>query len=260
VGALYRLADWVYARADRLLVVSRSAASYLASRGVDSGKIVIARHWVDTTPFETPPLRDVRAEFGWRQKFVVMFAGNLGMVQGLETVVDAAALLTRDDLQFVLVGDGADRERLAQLCAQQKLTNVVFAGPHPSAEMPAFFAAADALLVHLRPSEIANHAIPTKILAYLASGRPIICATGGAAAELVNDADAGLTLPPGDAVALAAAVERLAAMAPGERQRLGENGRRYLHARFAKAEVIDSYEQILTAVVHERTVGLASQH
>jgi glycosyltransferase involved in cell wall biosynthesis len=258
VTALYRLADWVYSKADRILVPSRSAAAYLASRGVEPDKIVLAHNWVDTTAFETPSVRDVRAEFGWSQKFVVMFAGNLGMVQGLETVVEAAALSTRDDVCFVLVGDGADRERLARLCAERKVTNLVFAGQHPSSAMPAFFAAADALLVHLRPSEIAGHAIPTKILAYLASGRPIICATGGAATEVVNEADAGVTLPPGDAAALAAAVERLAAMPPAERQRLGANGRRYLHAHFAKADVIDSYEQVLAAVVRERAASLAS--
>src|SRR6478672_2061542 len=81
--ALYRLADWVYARAPRIFVVSDAAAAELRRRGVDEAKISVAPHWVDTAPFARESARDVRAEFGWNGAFVVMFAGNLGMVQGL---------------------------------------------------------------------------------------------------------------------------------------------------------------------------------
>jgi colanic acid biosynthesis glycosyl transferase WcaI len=175
-----------------------------------------------------------------------MFAGNLGMVQGLETVVEAAALMrTRADVLFVLVGDGSDRGRLEALAAELGADNVRFAGRHPQEDMPAFMRAADTLIVHLRPSGIADHAVPTKILSYLAAGRPIVCATGGAAAELVRTAGAGVTVPPGDAEALAGAVAALAAQTPDARRQLGGNGRAYLDAHFDKAQVIDGYERIL---------------
>lgn len=246
VGALYRLADWVYARASVLLVVSRAAADYLRGRGVDGGKIVVAPHWFDATPFDGGLTRDVRAEFGWGARFVVMFAGNLGMVQGLETLVEAAALLRdRQDIAFVLVGDGSDRARLEGLIAERQLRNITFAGQHPAGEMPAFFHAADALIVHLRPSDVADHAIPTKILAYMAAARPIVCGTGGAAADLLEAAGAGVTTPPGDAAAMADAVARLAAATPAERARLGANGRTYLRAHFERGAVIDQYERLL---------------
>lgn len=250
VDALYRLADWVYARAPRLLVVSEAAAHYLASRGVDPAKITVAHHWLDTAPFDAPVGRDVRAESGWDHRFVVMFAGNLGMVQGLETLVEAAALLReRSDVLFVLVGDGSDRSRLEALVAQHGLRNVRFAGRHPAQEMPAFMAAADALVVHLRPSGIADHAIPTKILAYLAAGKPIVCATGGAAEDVVRAADAGPTSTPGDAAALARSVVALADASPAERQRLGRNGRQYLDEHFNRDRIIGEYEQVLAEVV-----------
>ena len=246
VRALFRLADWVYRRAPRILVVSRTAAAYLGERGVDAEKLAVAHHWVDTSPFEAPTHRDVRAEFGWGATFVVMFAGNLGMVQGLETVVEAAALLrTRRDVAFVLVGDGSDRPRLERLVAELGASNVMFAGRHPAADMPAFMRAADALLVHLRPSDIADHAIPTKILSYMAAGRAIVCATGGAAADLVRDAGAGVTVTPGDARALADAIVGLAALEPDARETLGANGQAYLSEHFDKQRVIDGYERIL---------------
>jgi colanic acid biosynthesis glycosyl transferase WcaI len=246
VDWLHRLADWVYARAPRVFVVSRAAAEHLRDRGVDPAKISVAQHWVDTTAFQDHSPRDIRAEYGWGDRFVLMFAGNLGMVQGLETIVEAAALVPPSvNAHFVFVGDGADRVHLEQVVAGHGLANVQFVGRHPASEMPAFLRAADVVLVHLRSSGISEFAIPTKILSYLAASRPILCAAGGASAELVRDADAGLIAEPGDASGLAAAVERLALMAAQARVRLGENGHRYLVTNLEKGRVIDFYEQAL---------------
>jgi colanic acid biosynthesis glycosyl transferase WcaI len=254
VRLLNGLARWVYARADRVLVVSAATAAYLRQRGVDPGKIRIGRHWVDDSVFDTKgSSRDVRADLGLERRFVVMFAGNLGLVQGLDTVIDAAAHLREAPVTFVFVGDGADRARLQERVAALGLSNVLFAGRHPAGDMPDFFRAADALLVHLRPSDIAEHAVPTKILSYLAAGRPIICAVPGAAAELVRAADAGPVVPPGDAVALAGAVTRVAGLPPASRDLLGTNGRRYLRAHFDRARVIGEYELILREAAALRT-------
>jgi glycosyltransferase involved in cell wall biosynthesis len=254
VDALYRLARWVYRRAPRILVVSDGAAEHLRRAGVDPSKVTVASHWVDTSDFERPSNRDVRAEFGWADKFVVMFAGNLGMVQGLETVIDSGAVLQRSAprVLLVLVGDGAARPGLEQLVADRGLSNVVFAGRHPAPEMPAFFGAADALLVHLRRSEIADHAIPTKILSYMAAARPIVCGTGGAAADLVAAAGAGIVTPPGDPMALATAIQRLASLPAPEREQLGRRGRAYLHRHFDKRHVIDGYERVLLETAARR--------
>jgi colanic acid biosynthesis glycosyl transferase WcaI len=246
VDVLDRMADWVYARASHILVVSDAAAESLRRRGVDRQKISVAPHWVDTAPFARPSSRDVRSEFGWQGKVLLMFAGNLGMVQGLETIIEAAALLReRQDVVFALVGDGSDRPRLEAMAAGRQLTNVFFAGRHPADEMPDFLRAADALVVHLRRSEIAEHAIPTKILSYFAAGRPIVCATAGVSADLVRSANAGLICPPGDAPALATAVLELVRMPAESREHFGNNGRAYLHRHFEKETVIDGYERML---------------
>jgi len=259
VRFLYRLADWVYARAPRLFVVSDAARRYLQGRGVPIDKIEVAHHWLDTSPFDQSVTANVRTEFGWERRFVVMFAGNLGMVQGLETVVQAAAVI-RDhaDVLFVFVGDGSDRVRLEALVADLGLQNVQFVGRHPADQMPSFMRSADALVVHLRPSPIADHAIPTKILAYLAAGRPVVCGTGGAAEEVVRMADAGVTVPPGDATALARAVLAIKSMSADERCRLGENGRAYLHSRFNRDRIIDHYERTLAALVRRTRPDLGS--
>lgn len=253
VDLMHRLADWVYTRADRLLVVSGATARYLEERGVDRAKVSVARHWFDQAAFAAgDAARDVRAEFGLQGRFVVVFAGNLGLVQGLETVIAAAAELRGDGVTLLLVGDGADRARLEREAARLGLVNVVFAGQHPASAMPDFFRAADALLVHLRPSMIAAHAIPTKILAYLAAGKPIICAVPGAAAELVTAAAAGPVVPPGEPHALAATIRELAALPPETRERMGASGRCHLERHFRKDRVIDEYEAVLRELAEAR--------
>jgi glycosyltransferase involved in cell wall biosynthesis len=253
VTLLYRLADWVYKRAPRILVVSRAAEEHLRCRGVAPDKIFVARHWLDPAAFELPATRDIRSELGWSGKFIVMFAGNLGMVQGLETVIEAARLLRdRLDVEFVLVGDGADRARLEDLVARNRLVNVRFLGYHPATEMPAFLRAADALLVHLRRSEIADHAIPSKILSYMAAGRPIVCATHGAAAELIGEAGAGVTATPSDPVSMVDAINRLASLSPEARAQLGRNGHAYMASHFSKQVVIDEYERLIVSLAERR--------
>jgi colanic acid biosynthesis glycosyl transferase WcaI len=244
-----RLADWVYARADRLLVVSEAAARHVRDKGVEPAKIRVAKHWIDESVFEASPTgRNVRAELGLDGRFVVAFAGNLGLVQGLETVIDAAARLRDSNVTVLLIGDGSDRARLEADVARRGLDNVVFAGRHPASAMPDFFRAADALLVHLRSSSIAAHAIPTKILAYLAAAKPIVCAMPGAAADLVTAANAGPVVPPGDPEALARAITSLADMTPSDRDVLGANGRRYLATHFRREHVMTEYEDVLREV------------
>ncbi len=131
----------------------------------------------EVSAFAQARRRDIRTEYKLGRRFVVMFAGNLGMVQGLDTIIDAAARMRESaDVAFVFVGDGADRGRLRRLVAEQGLDNVHFFGHHSAAEMPAFLSGADALLVHLRRSDVADHAIPTKILRIWRPARPIVCA------------------------------------------------------------------------------------
>jgi glycosyltransferase involved in cell wall biosynthesis len=246
VNVLHRLADWVYAAAPRILVVSRAAAKSLCNRGVDPAKVLVAAHWVDISSFEVASARDVRAEYGWDRRFVVMFAGNLGMVQALDAVIECAALLSENkSIHFVFVGDGTDCARLRGLAADRRLDNVQFVGRQPASAMPDFMRAADSLLVHLRPSTVADTAIPTKILSYMAAARPILCAAGGASAELVRDAEAGPIVDAGNPVALADAVAHLASMDCDERKKIGERGYRYLVTNLEKSRVIDFYERTL---------------
>jgi putative colanic acid biosynthesis glycosyltransferase WcaI len=260
-GPLVRFMGWlerfVYRQADHLLVVTEGARENLIGKGVPPAKVSVGKHWIDEQVFAPAGdeiRRVTRDEQGWADRFVLLFAGNLGLVQGLDTLVDTAAALPSDSNAVIaIVGDGSDRQRLQDLVASRGLTHRVhFLARRPMDAMPALFAAADALLVHLRKSELSRLVIPTKTLAYLAAGRPIVMAMEGAAADLVRDARAGLVLPSEDAPALVKAVETLRTMSEPERRLMGERAMAFLAAHFSKDLVIQEYEDTLRSVAASR--------
>jgi colanic acid biosynthesis glycosyl transferase WcaI len=253
-GPLVRFMSWleraVYRQADHLLVVTDGARQNLLDKGVPPGKVSVGRHWIDERLFAGNGIDSghaTRATLGWTDRFVLLFAGNIGLLQGLDTVIDAAAALpSASNALIVIVGDGTDRQRLEDRVHTLGLGHrVQFLPRRPMDAMPPLFAAADALLVHLKKSELSRLVIPTKTLAYLAGGRPIVMAMEGAAADLVRAAQAGIVLPSEDAARLVDAIESLRTMPAAERDAMGRRAVAYLHAHLTKDAVIPEYESLL---------------
>ena len=245
-----RLEHFVYKRAHHVFVVTAGARENLLAKGVPPEKVSVMPHWVDEGLFASASEEDrrrVRDQHGWKDRFIVMFAGNIGMVQGLDTVVDAAELLAEPQgVGIVIVGDGADKPRLIELVQSKGLEDrVQFVDRRPMEAMPALLTAADALLVHLKTPELARYAIPTKTLAYMAAGRPILMAGEGAAADLVSEANAGMVIPAQNPALLAEAIRSLAHTPAAERDAMGRRGLAYLKAHLTKKRVIPLYEAAL---------------
>ncbi len=243
LGWIGRFARWVYSKAHSIVVISPGFRRNLTEKGVSPDKIHVVSNWVDPEayqPVEADP--QLAQELGLDNHFNVMFAGNMGEAQGLETVIEAARLLQHDlQVQFVLVGDGVALPRLQQLAAQSGLQNIRFLGRYPASEMPRLYALADALLVHLKDDPLFRITIPHKTLTYLAVGKPILAAVAGDVANLVNTIGAGITCPPEDPPALVAAVRTLQGLSAGEREAMGAKG--------AHAAKIDFSRSVLTAQI-----------
>lgn len=149
--------------------------------------------------------------------FNVVFAGNLGTVQSLGTILDAAEqLLARPDIRFMLVGSGSRLEWLKQQIQERGLVNVELPGRFPVTAMPGLFKQSSALIVSLVASPIMDQTIPSKVQAYLAAGRPVIASMNGEGARVVQVSGAGVACPAGDATALAQAVTKLADLPPAD--------------------------------------------
>jgi glycosyltransferase involved in cell wall biosynthesis len=165
--------------------------------------------------------------------FNVVFAGNLGTVQSLDTILDAAEqLLARPEIRFVLVGSGSRLEWLKQQIKARALVNVDLPGRFPVSSMPGLFKQSSALIVSLVASPIMDQTIPSKVQAYLAAGRPVIASMNGEGARVVQESGAGVACPAGDALALAKAVSKLADLPPTALAEMGAAGLRHYAEHF----------------------------
>jgi glycosyltransferase involved in cell wall biosynthesis len=253
IRMLSMLERFIYRRADGILVVTSGARENLMKKGVPPEILSVMPHWIDETKFakiDGDTRKHVRQSYGWTNKFVSLFAGNIGVIQGLDTVVRSAALLPRDSGFLIsLIGEGVDKQRLQELAKSLGVDDrLQFVGRRPADEMPALMAAADALLVHLKDAPLSHWVIPTKTFAYLSASKPILMAMEGAAADLVRDSGAGVIVPPEDPAALAQAIRVLRDLLPEDRAAMGRRGQAYLVARLSKHSVLAQYEQKLQMI------------
>ena len=246
-------ANWVYRRAAAIRVISPGFRQNLIEKGVAAHKIHTISNWVDTNIYH-PVEEDVklRSSLGIEGGFNVMFAGTMGLAQGMDNVIKAASLL-RDlpDVRFVLVGDGADSDRLRELTRAEGLSNVVFLGRFPAEEMSSLFAFADVLLLQLRDDPLFRITIPHKTFAYMACGKPVLAAMAGDAADIIVSSDAGVVCPPSNPVALADTVRCLHLMHADQLRRLGENGRRVATQLYSRDWLIDQIAEVIEGVARE---------
>jgi glycosyltransferase involved in cell wall biosynthesis len=220
---------WVYSEAAAITVLSPGFKRLLVERGVAEEKVHVVYNWADDELFHPMPRDPALAkELGLASKTNIVYAGNFGTFQGLESVIRAAAKIKHvADLRVALVGTGVEEEKHRALATELRATNVLFLGRRPMTEMPAINALADALLVHLKDLPFFRATIPSKTQISLASGRPLIMAVAGDAAEVTRRANAGLVVPPDDIDALAGAMLELHMMTHDERERLGEHGHQF---------------------------------
>lgn len=246
-----RFARWVYRRAEAICVISPGFRKNLIDKGVPSEKIQVISNWVDTTIcYPEEPDADLARELGLDKKFNVMFAGNMGVAQDLETVIRAANLLQElESVQFVFVGDGVALAGLQNIVREFKLENVKFLGRFPSEMMPSLYALADVLLVHLKDEPLFNITIPHKIFAYMASGKPVLAAIRGDAADIIRDVEAGVVCEPGQPDKLASAVIKLYNLSTIERQEMGLRGLHRVRTSYDRERLVKHIVAQLEAAV-----------
>jgi len=244
MGSLER---FVNRRAAAIAVISPGFKANLVGKGVPPEKVHVIPHWADESLYRPVPSDPVLArDLGMAGRFNIVFAGQLGLAQGLDVVLEAAEELSDlEDVQFVLVGDGSDADRLRRSAGQRGLKNVRFLERQPAERMPHIYAVSDVLLVHLRDEPLFRITIPSKTVAYMACGRPVLMAVEGDAAGLIRRTGAGVTCRSGDAKDLAETVRRLRAMPRTALDVMGQAGRSAFLAQFSRSVLLDRYEVIL---------------
>jgi len=248
------LASFLYRAADSIVVVTPAFREHLLRNwGVPQEKISIVQNGVETALF-TPQAGagELRRKLGTDRKFVVSYIGTLGLAHGLDSLIAAAENLqsVAPEVQFMLVGEGADRERILSLAQSKKLTNLLFVSQQPRETIPAYISASDACVVMLRRSEIFETVIPTKMLEFMSCGRPVILAVRGQSERLLERSGGGLCIEPDNPQALCSAIVRLHEQ-PSFGEELGRNGRSYIVRELSRQSTASDYLELLGAIAGE---------
>ena len=235
--SLIRLSEWLewstYQRASLVWVVTEWIRDILIKRGLPPERVFLLTNGVDTNKFRPLPQAQARAELGWDDRFTVLYAGTLGVTHGLMTILEAAEQIkNRDDIRFVLVGDGSDKADLIAEAQRRRLTNITFLDPLPHNLVPTLLAAGDVCLVHVRRVPMGEGILPIKMFEAMACARPIVLALNGEARRIaVREANAAIYVQPENAAALTSAILHLREH-PDLAAALGQRGRAYVQAHF----------------------------
>lgn len=224
----------IYALSDTLLVQSRAFIAPVA-RYADKQKIIYyPNSFKASLPIPVEPNKQLDQLINiLKSNFCVVFAGNLGSAQSLDSVIQAAYMLRHlQNFKIVLVGSGSRYGWLVEETARLQLDNVVLPGRFPSDCMSTIFSYSEALLVTLTPDEIFSYTIPSKVQAYMAAGKPILGGLDGEGARVLEDSGVGLCAPAGDAAKLAHSMETLYNTEPAVRAQMGRNGKSYFDEHF----------------------------
>ncbi len=249
---LRAIAGFLYRRADRVVVVAPAFKDHLIRHyNVPAAKIFTVENGVETDLFRPgPAATEVRKQLKLEDRFLICYIGTMGNAHGLETLIAAA-----EDLQtalpnalFLLIGEGAEKQRIVELAAGRGLANVQFLGQQPRERIPAYISAADLCLVMLKKTELFKTVIPTKLLEYMSCERPVIVAVDGQARQIVEEAGAGVYAEPENSKALVKAILDLAAD-PERRGQMGANGRQYIVNKLSREKTARDYITVLEALL-----------
>ena len=292
---LDRFCGFLYRHADRVTVVTPGFRRTLIERGVNADRVHVIYNWAPGEPAlgepalgepalgepalsepasgepalgepalgaldkpagPAPPFSAAREE-----RFSVVHAGNMGLAQGLDAVLEAARLCAAavPQARFVFLGDGVDARRLKRQAAEMHLANVEFLPRQSFAAANAILATADVLLAHLKDDPLFAITIPSKTQSYLAAGRPILMAVHGEAAALVATAGAGVSAEPGNPGSIAEAVRRLAAMPAEERARMGRAGREFYEKELSRDRACQCFEEVFQRAAAQPALPLSKR-
>jgi len=249
--ALSRWCHFVYQQAAAITVLSPGFKRLLVARGVPAEKVDVIYNWTDEEVFHPLP-RDAALEgqLGLEGCFNVVYAGNLGAFQGLETVIRAALLLKGiPAIRFVLAGTGQKEGELRALARKLGADNVVFIGHRPYWQMPAVNSLADVLLIHLKDLPIFRSTIPSKTQVALACGKPVLMGLRGDAAEIIERAHAGMICEPESDAGMAQAAKEMYGLSRELRDAMGERGREFYRREMSLEVGGRRMEEILQQVV-----------
>ena len=236
IDIMTRSIYWFY---NIILVQSPYFKDYILKQRVSENKIIYYPYYAENFYKVVKPKKEIKSLFG--DTLNIVFAGNIGVAQSFDTIIDAAIILKKNlsNFTFIIIGDGRDKKRVVDRINKLSLSdNFIFLGSYPPTDMSDFFACADALLVSLKDTEIFSLTIPGKLQSYLACGKPIIASLNGIGAKIIVESKSGFVSKSEDSKALAESIIKFSNLNNSERIQYGANARDYFEKEFERISLL----------------------
>lgn len=247
-----KMSAYVYQNSAVVACSSSEMRRLLIARGLDPNRVITVYNWIDEDIFNQG-VGNVQGgtEFAGPD-FLVLYAGNLGPLQDLDNLLDAADLIRNEThIRIVIVGSGTEERRLRARAKSMALSNVDFVSQISANEVAAFLRRADVHVISLIDREPFQATIPSKLQYSMASGKPIISAVRGETNQHVQDSGCGLAIAPSDADALASAILRMARMSDVDREQMGRDGYAYYQATFSERVGVQTLQNALEMMIQK---------
>tara|TARA_B100001989_G_C24508817_1_gene449203 strand:- start:47 stop:1270 length:1224 start_codon:yes stop_codon:yes gene_type:complete len=234
-----------YSNANFITVATPGFYNRLISKGISEEKLEIVSNWTRDVISDDKLPKTLMQSYFDDTKINILYAGNLGIVQSLKSILKTAKKL-RDKgdqkIKFIFLGGGADEENLKETAKKWNLDNVLFIPRVVSSEVTKYLNAADFLLVHLKKNELFKITIPSKILAYLKAGKPILMGLEGDAKDILVNAQAGYTFEPDNSEDLEKQIKKIIRLSDVEIENMGQRGKAYYKNNFTMKSSVDKLE------------------
>ena len=244
LGLINVMTKIIYKYTDQILVQSPKFIDYIKKQNVKENKIIYYPYYAEDFYKEVKVKKLYSDQFP--DGFNLLFAGNIGVAQSFDTIIDAFKLIKEYNINLIVLGDGRDKSRITKLINETGISNkFYFLGSHPPEKMPDFFACADALLITLKKADILSYTIPSKLQSYLACGKPIIGSLDGIGNEIIKESNSGYADEAENPELLAGNILKLFKSSYREKKEFSTNSVKYFKKNFNKEFLLESLENIL---------------
>lgn len=243
LGVFENLTKWIYKNSSSILIGSKGYKKSICKKGPFEDKIVYYPNWVEDILANPSNNKNVPI---LPNGFNIMVAGNMGDAQDLPHILETANNLKETNINFIFVGDGRKREYVDEFVEKNNLQEKVLClGQYTLVAMPSLFSQADILLMALKDAPIFSLTVPSRLQAYMSSGKPVVAMINGEGADLIKEADCGWSVPAEDSEALANLLAKLSKESKEVLAQKGENGKIYSNKHFRFKDCIDYLEKII---------------
>ena len=241
LGLINSMTKMIYRYTDQILVQSPKFIDYIKKQNVKENKLIYYPYYAEDFYKEVKVQKSYKDQFP--DGFNLLFAGNIGVAQSFDTIVNAFELLKEYDINLIVLGEGRDKSRILELIKQKGITNkFYFLGSHPPEKMSDYFTCADALLITLKKADIFSYTIPGKLQSYLACGKPILGALDGIGNEIIKNSVSGYAGAAENAEELASNILKLVNDNPITKKNFSENAISYFNIHFEKEMLLQKLE------------------